>query len=120
MIRLAVAIGFTLAAIAVPHSYWAAPQAAWAIGTPADAALEHDVKPLSADERRAIESYLRRVFGNARVRLDPQPPEADVYVGDALVGVVYPYQEDGGRTFYFEMAIYDTDLAPGAPVRSRR
>lgn len=119
MSRLIVATILALAAMALPHSRWTAPQAAWAIGTPADASLEEGARPLSADEVRAIEAHLRRVFGNVHVRLEPHPPEADVFVGDVLVGVVYPYEEGSGRAFFFEMAIYDTDLAP-APQGSGR
>lgn len=87
---------------------------------PGAAAIDSQPRPLSAAETVQIESYLRRLLGNPDIRLERQPPEADVYLGKQFLGVVYPNEQDGERAYYFEMEILETDLAQSAPAGTRR
>ena len=53
---------------------------------------------MDAQEIRKIESYLRRLFGNARLRVVPRPKKddsAEVYVGEEFIGVLFVDDEDG-------------------------
>jgi hypothetical protein len=109
-----------LAAILFVQNHTAGSKPAWAIGSQPGMGIEVRTKPLSTDEIRQLERYLREVLANPQLRLAPQPPEADVYVGDRRIGVVYPEDDDGDRTFYFEIAITRDDLARRAPAGSKR
>jgi hypothetical protein len=93
---------------------------AWAVGSPVGTGIDARSRPLTADETGRIEAHLRHVLANPRIRLVPHPPEADVFVGERLIGVVYPEDDGGERTFYFEIAITAEDLARVAPAGSRR
>jgi hypothetical protein len=95
-----------------------ATRAALAVATPVHG--EETAKPLSESETRKIETYLRHVFGNPAIRLVPTPPDADVYLGEHFLGVVYPEREKDGRTFYFEMSIFDTEIEESPPSRRHR
>jgi hypothetical protein len=60
-----------------------------------------------------VEAYLRRTFTNAAIRIVPRPKKkdsAEVYIGEEFVGVVSEDLEDGDKSYFFEMAILDTDL----------
>jgi hypothetical protein len=64
-------------------------------------------------EVRKLEAYLRRLFGNARLRVVPRPKKADsaeVYIGDEFIGVLFVDDEDEERAYNFQMAILATDL----------
>jgi len=64
-------------------------------------------------EIRKIEAYMRRLFGNARLRVVPRPKKddsAEVYVGDEFIGVLFVDDEDNERSYNFQMAILGTDL----------
>ncbi len=68
---------------------------------------------MDAQEIRKIESYLRRLFGNARLRVVPRPKKddsAEVYVGEEFIGVLFVDDEDDERSYNFSMAILGTDL----------
>ena len=68
---------------------------------------------MDAQEIRKIESYLRRLFGNARLRVVPRPKKedsAEVYVGEEFIGVLFVDDEDEERSYNFQMAILGTDL----------
>ncbi len=68
---------------------------------------------MDAQEIRKIESYLRRLFGNARLRVVPRPKKddsAEVYVGEEFIGVLFVDDEDDERSYNFQMAILGTDL----------
>jgi hypothetical protein len=70
---------------------------------------------LSVDvqEIRKIENYLKRLFGNARIRVVPRPKKedsAEVYVGEEFIGVLFVDDEDEERSYNFQMAILSTDL----------
>ena len=60
-----------------------------------------------------VETYLRRTFSNAAIRVVPRPKKkdsAEVYLGEEFIGTLSEDKEDGDTTYFFEMAILDTDL----------
>lgn len=60
-----------------------------------------------------VETYLRRTFTNAAIRVVARPKKkdsAEVYIGEEFIGVVSEDNEDGDKSYFFEMAILDTDL----------
>ena len=64
-------------------------------------------------ELAKVETYLRRTFPNAAIRVVPRPKKkdsAEVYIGEEFVGVLSEDIEDGDKSYFFEMAILDTDL----------
>ena len=68
---------------------------------------------MDVQEVRKLDAYLKKVFGNARIRVVPRPKKddsAEVYVGEEFIGVVFVDDEDGDRSYNFQMAILETDL----------
>jgi hypothetical protein len=68
---------------------------------------------VDVQEIRKVEDYLKRLFGNARIRVVPRPKKedsAEVYIGDEFVGVLFVDDEDEERSYNFQMAILGTDL----------
>jgi hypothetical protein len=68
---------------------------------------------VDVQEVRKLDSYLKRLFGNQRIRVVPRPKKddsAEVYIGDEFVGVLFVDDEDDDRSFQFQMAILETDL----------
>jgi hypothetical protein len=60
-----------------------------------------------------LETYLRRQFSNAAIRVVPRAKKkdsAEVYMGDEFIGVLTEDKEDGDTSYFFEMAILDVDL----------
>lgn len=60
-----------------------------------------------------VESYIRRKFGSATLRVVPRPRKkdsADVLLGDEFIGVLFVDEEDGRRSYNFEMPILGLDL----------
>jgi hypothetical protein len=119
MVRFAVALLAMFCAIALPQQYVGSP-VAWAVGTPPGAPIDNLPKPISAGETKKIESHLRQTLGIKGIRLVAHPPDAEVFIGDRFIGLVYPEEQNGKRAFFFEMAIFDADLDQKQPARSRR
>ena len=68
---------------------------------------------VKVDEIRKVESYLRRLFGNARMRVVPRPKKddsAEVYIGEEFIGVLFVDDEEDERSYNFQMAILGSDL----------
>ncbi len=68
---------------------------------------------MDALEIRKLEAYMRRLFGNARLRVVPRPKKddsAEVYLGEEFIGVMFVDDEDEDRSYNFQMAILGTDL----------
>ena len=68
---------------------------------------------MDLQEVRKLDTYLKKLFGNARVRVVPRPKKddsAEVYVGDEFIGVLFVDDEDDERSYNFQMAILATDL----------
>jgi Protein of unknown function (DUF3126) len=68
---------------------------------------------VDVQEIRKIEDYLKKLFGNARIRVVPRPKKedsAEVYIGEEFIGVLFVDDEDDDRSYNFQMAILGTDL----------
>ncbi|HUD88448.1 MAG TPA: DUF3126 family protein [Xanthobacteraceae bacterium] len=68
---------------------------------------------MDVQEVRKLDGYLKKLFGNARIRVVPRPKKddsAEVYVGEEFIGVLFVDDEDGERSYNFQMAILATDL----------
>ncbi len=68
---------------------------------------------MDVQEIRKLDSYLKKLFGNARIRVVPRPKKedsAEVYVGEEFIGVLFVDDEDDERSYNFQMAILAADL----------
>ena len=68
---------------------------------------------MDVQEVKKLDAYLKKLFGNARIRVVPRPKKddsAEVYVGDEFVGVLFVDDEDEERSDNFQMAILGSDL----------
>ena len=68
---------------------------------------------MDVQEVRKLDNYLKKLFGNARIRVVPRPKKedsAEVYVGEEFIGVLFVDDEDDERSYNFQMAILGTDL----------
>lgn len=68
---------------------------------------------MDVQEVRKLDAYLKRVFGNPRIRVVPRPKKddsAEVYIGEEFIGVLFVDDEDDDRSYNFQMAILETDL----------
>lgn len=64
-------------------------------------------------DNERVQTYLRRLFGNAQIRVVARPKKkdsAEVYIGDEFIGVLSEDKEDGDLSYSFQMAILDIDL----------
>ncbi len=60
-----------------------------------------------------LEAHLRKTFTNSAIRLmarTKKKDSAEVYIGDEFIGVISEDKEDGETSYFFEMAILETDL----------
>lgn len=70
-------------------------------------------KPVTADELKRVEAYLRKTFGNAKLQVRGRQKAADaaeVYVGEDFLGLVSKDTDEGETCFQFNMTILDIDL----------
>jgi hypothetical protein len=68
---------------------------------------------VDVQEVRKIDAYLKKLFGNARIRVVPRAKKedsAEVYIGEEFIGVLFVDDEDEERSYNFQMAILGTDL----------
>ncbi len=68
---------------------------------------------MDVQEVRKLDAYLKKLFGNARIRVVPRPRKddsAEVYIGEEFVGVLFIDDEDDERSYNFQMAILGSDL----------
>jgi hypothetical protein len=68
---------------------------------------------VDVQEVRKLDAYLKKLFGNAHIRVVPRPKKedsAEVYVGDEFIGVLFVDDEDDERSYNFQMAILGADL----------
>ncbi len=64
-------------------------------------------------ELSKVEQFLRQTFANHAIRVVGRPRKndsAEVYIGDEFIGVLFVDDEDGDKSYSFQMAILDTDL----------
>ena len=69
---------------------------------------------MDVTEVRKLDAYLKKLFGNQRIRVVPRPKKddsAEVYIGEEFIGVLFVDDEDeDDRSFNFQMAILEADL----------
>jgi hypothetical protein len=68
---------------------------------------------VDVQEVRKLDAYLKKLFGNARIRVVPRPKKedsAEIYIGEEFIGVLFVDDEDDERSYNFQMAILATDL----------
>ena len=68
---------------------------------------------MDVQEIKKLDSYLKRLFNNPRIRVVPRPKKedsAEVYIGDEFIGVLFVDDEDEDKSYNFQMAILETDL----------
>jgi len=60
-----------------------------------------------------LQNFFQQKFGNRSIDVRPRPRKddsAEVYIGEEFIGVLYIDDEDGDRSYMFQMAILDVDL----------
>lgn len=60
-----------------------------------------------------LQTYLRRLFGNANIKVVPRPKKTDsaeVMIDEEFIGVLSLDTEDGDRSYALTMSILDIDL----------
>jgi Protein of unknown function (DUF3126) len=76
---------------------------------------------VDVQEIRKVESYIRRLFGNAQLRIVPRTKKkdsADVLLGEESIGVLSFDDEEGERSYNFEMPISGAELQDIGKVES--
>jgi hypothetical protein len=76
---------------------------------------------VDVQEIRKVESYIRRLFGNTKLRVVPRAKKqdsADVLLGEEPIGVLGVDDEDGERSYNFEMTIAAADVQDIGKVES--
>lgn len=70
---------------------------------------------MDVQELKKLDTYLKRLFNNPRIRVVPRPKKedsAEVYIGEEFIGVLFVDDEDDDKSYNFQMAILETDLEP--------
>lgn len=59
-----------------------------------------------------LQKFLQQKFGNRGIDVRPrkQNDSVEVYLGEEFLGLIYVDDEDGDRSYNFQMAILDVDL----------
>ena len=68
---------------------------------------------MDVTEVRKLDAYLKRLFGNPKIRVVPRPKKddsAEVSLGEEFIGVLFVDDEDDDRSYQFQMAILETDI----------
>ncbi len=68
---------------------------------------------MDVKEIRKLENYMRRLFGNTKLRVVPRPKKddsAEVYIDEEFIGVMFVDDEEDERSYNFQMAILGADL----------
>ena len=68
---------------------------------------------MDVQEIKKIDTYLKRLFDNPKIRVVPRPKKddsAEVYIGEEFIGVLFVDDEDDDKSYNFQMAILETDL----------
>jgi hypothetical protein len=63
-------------------------------------------------ELERIQNYLKRLL-NPAIRVVARPRKTDsaeIYLGEEFIGVLFEDDEEGNRSYNFEMAILESDL----------
>lgn len=70
-------------------------------------------QPVTADEIKRVEAYLRKTFGSPRISVRGRQKAADaaeIYIGDDFLGILSKDTDDGELCYQFSMTILDIDL----------
>ena len=73
---------------------------------------------MDVQEVRKLDAYLKRLFGNARIRVVPKDGDsADVFVGEERIGslALDEDEDDGERSYNFEVKITLGDASTTGP-----
>ncbi len=68
---------------------------------------------MDKSEIAKIQDYMRRLFGNASIRVTTRPKKTDsaeVFVGEEFIGIIFEDDEDEDKSYNFQMAILADDL----------
>ena len=68
---------------------------------------------MDVTEVRKLDAYLKRLFGNPKIRVVPRPKKddsAEVYIGEEFAGVLSRDDEDGELCWHFTMTVLEGDL----------
>lgn len=68
---------------------------------------------MNHEEIIKLQKFLQKKFGNRTFDVRPRPRQDDsleVYLGEEFIGMIYLDDEDGDRSYTFQMAILDIDL----------
>jgi len=68
---------------------------------------------MDKEEIAKLQKFLRQKFANGNIEVRARPRKSDsceVYQQDEFIGVLYLDDEDGDRSYMFQMAILDIDL----------
>lgn len=60
-----------------------------------------------------LQKFLQQKFSNRAIDVRPRNKQNDsveVYLGEEFLGLIYADDEDGERSYNFQMAILDVDL----------
>ena len=60
-----------------------------------------------------LQKFLQQKFSNRAIDVRPRSKQNDsveVYLGEEFLGLIYVDDEDGDRSYNFQMAILDVDL----------
>jgi hypothetical protein len=60
-----------------------------------------------------LQKFLQQKFNNRHIDVRPRNKQNDsveVYLGEEFLGLIYADDEDGDRSYNFQMAILDIDL----------
>ena len=60
-----------------------------------------------------LQKFLQQKFSNRNIDVRPRNKQNDsveVYLGEEFLGLIYVDDEDGDRSYHFQMAILDVDL----------
>ncbi len=68
---------------------------------------------MDVKEVRKLDTYLKRLFSNQKIRVVPRPKKddsAEIYIGEEFVGVLFVDDEDDDRSYQVQIAILESDL----------
>jgi hypothetical protein len=66
----------------------------------------HGAAPVNVSEVRQLDAYLKKLFGNATIRVVPKSGDAaEVFVGEDDLGELTADEDEGERSYNFRMVI---------------
>ena len=68
---------------------------------------------MEKDALLKLQKYLQKLFNSKAVSVRGRPKKedsAEVYMGEEFIGVIFLDDEDGDKSYTFQMAILDFDL----------